>query len=415
MANTVMGVEKEFVLESARDSKSALRLHKAGWSGEARIVSVDQDRIDIELRGAAAAVAPWDPVAVYFDYHGTTLSFAAKARKVLEDRVSLEMPIHLVRAPKRRHVRVPAPRGFSASFILANERVKLDYPESGEYVDIAEPDGPAGFDVSSMPSLVASFRQRAQGISSENAIVMWKGRAPESLEERIVARLGKVLYIPSTSTGLPVSDPYPEGRIVTASEEEDFEGPSIFTEGSKLARLLMEKALAGINAEIWCPIRYYQYIVGCVRLVNSGERRIAFDLAAVDLAWEFSRILAFLLHRHDYFKTAATNPPSPRAASLVDLSPSGCLIAVSLASLQIRLQPGTLIDLELKAPGGPASLRGRVARRYDDGRSSYYGIAFEEVREEDAARLHRLLYGKAWDPADDRGESGAAPAAGAAP
>ncbi|MBP7096703.1 MAG: PilZ domain-containing protein [Spirochaetia bacterium] len=413
MASTVTGVEKEFVLETARDLKTLLRVHKAGWSGEARLASVDPDRLDLELRGAAAAMASWDPVAVYFDHHGTTLSFVAKARKVLEDRVSLEMPERLVRAPKRRHVRVAAPRGFSATFILANERVKLDYPESGEYVDVAPPEGPAGFDASSMPALVASFRQRAQAISSEHAIVMWKGRAPDTLEERIVARTGKALYIPSTSTGLPVSDPYPEGRIVTASEEEDFEGPSLFTEGSKLARLLVEKAIAGVNAEIWCPIRYYQYVVGCVRLVNSGERRIAFDLAAVDLAWEFSRILAWLLHRHDYFRTASSNPPSPRAASLVDLSPAGCLVAVSLASLQIRLQPGTLVDLELRHPGGPTSLRGRVARRYDDGRNSYYGIAFEEVRPEDSERLHRLLYGKAWNPADDRGESGIPAPAGA--
>ena len=44
---------------------------------------------------------------------------------------------------------------------------------------------------------------------------MFKERHPETLEERLIVRTGKIYYLPTAAGGLPVVDPYVSPRIVT--------------------------------------------------------------------------------------------------------------------------------------------------------------------------------------------------------
>ena len=64
MASTVTGVEKEFVLETARDLKTPLRVHKAGWSGDARLATAQAGGA-IVAHAAARLATLLDEVAAY--------------------------------------------------------------------------------------------------------------------------------------------------------------------------------------------------------------------------------------------------------------------------------------------------------------------------------------------------------------
>ena len=51
---------------------------------------------------------------------------------------------------------------------------------------------------------------------------MFKERHPETLEERLIVRTGKIFYLPTVAGGLPLVDPYVSPRIVTRDIFADF-------------------------------------------------------------------------------------------------------------------------------------------------------------------------------------------------
>jgi hypothetical protein len=173
---------------------------------------------------------------------------------------------------------------------------------------------------------------------------------------------------------------------------EDFEGPAALAGGSRLGAYLVERAAGGLCSAVWCPVLYYRYTVGIVHLANVADRPKALDFAAVDLAWEFSRVLAWFLKRHAYFadEDAAAGH---RRGSVIDASPAGLLVELPPGSP--RLRPGSFIKLRIQFPGKSLALTARIARCYEEGGSRFYGLAFQEVAALDRATLATCLYGEA--------------------
>jgi hypothetical protein len=118
---------------------------------------------------------------------------------------------------------------------------------------------------------------------------------------------------------------------------------------------------------------------------------MALDFGAVDLAWEFSRILAWFLKRHGYFAESAGGA-SPKRGSIIDASPAGILAALPVGGPKIEL--GTVIRLRLGLKDKSIVCSGKVARRYNEGGMSFCGIAFMDLSAQDTATLSLSLYGE---------------------
>lgn len=393
MAEQVNHVETEFILKEAQNLGIPLHIQGAGKRLLSRVRDLRKDAIWMDLPAQAGKhFAPWESLSAYFDFHGKDMTFSTKVVKQEGDHLVLAYPVRLLRSPARRHPRVPCPRGFALEISLQNEKVRLDYPQCGEYSDVSLPDLHEGFDISSLNALIESFRQRSGRLASESRVVLFKDRPPQGIEELMLTRFGKTLFIPSTRSPLPAADPYPESRIITARMAEEFEGPEGIVEGSRFEHALVAKIGRGINAEVWCPILYYQYVVGYVYLANRADRPVSMDFSVVDCAWEFSRVLAFYLKTHDYFKASQLNEPVPHEASIVDLSASGCLLSIPHTALAMRIKTGAHLDLRLSYSDGSVSARGRVVRRFDDKDGAYYGVAFQDLGPEVLRTLFPRIY-----------------------
>ena len=368
-------------------------MHGAGKSFSARIQDIKKDAMRMELPELSdKSVVPWEVFSVYFSFHGKDLTFRSKALKQEGKYFTLGYPDRMLRSPSRKHPRVPCPKGFALELTLENEKVRLDYPQCGEYSDVSLPDLHEGFDVSSLNALIESFRVRSSSMASESRVVLFKNRPPEGIEETLIAHFGKTLYIPSTRSSLPSTDPYPESRIITSAMVSDFEGPEALLEGSRLERAMVSKIGKAVNAEVWCPIQYFQYVVGYVYLANRADKPMSMDFSVVDCAWEFSRVLAFYLKTHDYFKASQRNDPITHETGIVDLSASGCLLSIPHTALAMRIKTGSLLDLRLTHPEGSLSTRGKVVRRYDDKDGAYYGVSFQDLGPQELRKLFPSLY-----------------------
>ncbi len=393
MAEQVNHVETEFILKEALNLGIHLYMQGAGKSLSSTIKEIRKDAILVHLpESTGKRFVPGEMLTAYFDFHGKDMTFRTKVIRQEPEHLDLAYPDRLLRSPARRHPRVPCPRGFSLEFILENEKVRLDYPQCGEYSDVSLPDLHEGFDISSLNALVDSFHKRSTGMASESRVVLFKDRVPQGIEELMLAHYGKTLFIPSTRSPLPAADPYPEPRIITSGMIQEYEGPEGIVDGSRFDHALVSKIGRSINAEVWCPIQYYQYVVGYVYLANRADRPVSMDFSVVDCAWEFSRVLAFYLKTHDYFKASQRNDPMTHAAGIVDLSASGCLLSIPHTTLALRIKTGTVLDLQLGHPEGSFSTRGRVVRRYDDKGGAYYGVAFQDLGPEDLRKLFPKIY-----------------------
>jgi hypothetical protein len=173
-----------------------------------------------------------------------------------------------------------------------------------------------------------------------------------------------------------------------------FEGPTVFLEGSALERSRAEKTAAGIVSELYCPILYYQYVVGYVYLMNDEERKTCLDYRTVDFAWEFSHILAYSLKVNNYFKLDDDYVADPYKPQVVDLSAGGCLLSMPKSTFKVKLQSGSVLDINISRDDAADSvtMKGRVARKFDDRDNEYYGVAFLNAEQDALVELRKSLY-----------------------
>ena len=393
MAVRIDRVEREFILGTAAESKTEARLRAAGRSIPCRLSASGGEGVAFSVESGDPAFSPRELVSVCFDFRGQSVAFDAPVIKAGAGKVELGIPETMYRSLSRRWPRVRAPKGFTVDILLPDEQLRLDCPESEEWSDVELPELREGLDSRSLATLVESFKSKASLMASEGRVVMYKDKGPSDIAEEMAARLGRVLYVPSTNAGLPIADPYPSGRIVTREMAEDFEGAPVVAQGTKLASYLRARAAEGLNSALWCPVVYYRYSVGVVLMMNDRDRPRSLDFGAVDLAWEFSRILAWFLKRHGYFADSATGEVAPRMGGLIDASPAGLLMA--LPSGGPKIDQGAIIRLRLGL-GADKTIccSGKVARKYQEGGMNFFGLAFMDFSAEDRAVLSLELYGE---------------------
>ncbi|HET7838591.1 MAG TPA: PilZ domain-containing protein [Rectinemataceae bacterium] len=392
MAVRIERVEREFILVSAAEARTEARLQAAGRTLRCRIVSVGDGRLALAHTASDfAQLKARQRVSVYFDFRGQGVSFTAPVLNSGPESIDLGPPEGMYRSLSRRWPRVPPPSGLAVDFILPDAELKLDCPESVEWAEVELPELQQGLETGDLSSLVASFKAKAETLAGEGRVIMFKDRSPLDAAQEMAAKLGRVLFVPSTLGGLPQVDPYPRGRIITRDMAEDFEGLSALVEGSPLGSYLAGRAAGGLASAVWCPVVYYRYTVGMVELSNGTGRPKSLGLTAVDLAWEFARVLAWFLRRHGYFGSARETE-GVRRGSIIDASPSGLL--VELPAKGPRFVDGSLIKIRLSAGDWSLACAARVARRYGDGNTDFYGLAFQALMPDEVAGIARGLYGE---------------------
>ncbi len=387
MAVRIERVEREFILGTAAESKIEIRIQAPGNLIKSRILSIEGGRLVLALPASAPKFHPRSRISVFFDFRGQGVAFESSVVSSSEGSLTISFPEHMYRSLSRRWPRVAAPKDLVVEFLLPDAQLKLDCPESDEWTEVELPELREGLDSESLAGLVESFKEKASAMSSEGRVVMYKDKGPQDAAEEAAAKFGRVLYAPSTLGSLPIGDPYPSGRIVTLAMASDLEGPAAAAMGSRLSTRLKELAAEGISSILWCPILYYRYVVGMVIMSRSSG---ALDLGAVDLAWEFARVLAYFLKRHGYFADSGKGEAAT-AGSVVDASPSGLLVAVPRRGP--NFMPGSGLRLRLTIKNKSLVCTAKVARRYEESGMRFYGIAFSDISAADMSFISAGLYG----------------------
>jgi hypothetical protein len=382
-------VERDFMLAAAVEAGIPVLLRLEGNAFRCLLTGRAKDRIFLAPpEGAEIRLAPRESVSIHFDFRGQGVAFMARYLGMADEGLILETPDFMYRSLSRRWPRVPAPPGFDVGFIVPDSELDLDYPETRNKRDVELPELTHDLDYRDLPSLIESFKARARLIASEGKITMFKERGPGDIAEELCASFGLVLFIPSTEAGLPGEDPYRDGRIVTSAMAREFEGGGDVAGLSRLAAFLKASRTEGIYSAIWCPVVFYKYCVGIVSLLAYDGERNVLGFTAVDLVWEFTRVLAWFLKKHDYFSRESAEA---RKGRVVDVSPKGLLVAVDGSGPPFDLCAS--LDLRLRYESKSLICRARIARGFEHGGERFYGIELLGITSTEITELSRVLYG----------------------
>ncbi len=395
MIQSVSQIEKEFLIKTVSQNEQPVRFHGVSTAGTGLITTIEKTGMCVTLLDTmdGSLFSICERITGYFDCLGKTYAFETTVRDSKQKVLRVDPPVKLLRSLQRKFVRVRRPRDINVTFHLANEDITLDYPVCPEYISVDSPACAERFMGSTLQDLVCEFKREVGQKATENTIIMFRNRPPATFEEELVSKTGKVLFIPSTASPLPKQDPYPEGRIITESIEEQFEDPNFFVEGSHFERILKEKVARGISSEIWCPVVYYQYVVGYIYVSNAmGE---SFDVSMIDYLWDFSRILAFQLKKTGYFESSQrTSGPKGHAPKVLDMSPGGMLISLPKSEIRTPIREGSVFSVEVSHRDKTVECSARVVRRFEESDSTSYGTNFINLSSSDVMTLYEFLYRK---------------------
>ena len=343
-----------------------------------------------------------------FVYREQPMAFRAKILEVRETIVSTEMPAAVYKNLGRRYSRRALPTELEVSCSFKGDRYELSFPTTREFVQVVEPQRDSGFDPHDIRALVHEFNDRASDFATERALRMFKDRRPETQEERLIVRTGKIYYLPTVSGGLPLADPFIEPRIITRDifaeflRYEDMREDLIHDE---LLRFERNKKAEGILSELMIPLLFQEYVIGYVYLVNTQPGRQPFDLPVLETFHQFAKVLAYSLKVNGYFRSAPKKAKD-FAADVIDISAGGLLFSNSSRELSSSLLPGSDVELAIKAKGRTVKALATVRRVYRDATHSYIGVQYAQFAPEDFRFLFECLYGRDFTDEDAVGIEG---------
>ncbi len=412
MGTSIGRIEQEFILSNLVDQSIPVELQIRKIYIKGVMLSVEDKKLVFSSSDSGiTALKAGETGTFFFSFYSSTMTFSAKIIKE-GNPLELYMTGDIYKNLKRKYVRVKPDRDISLTFILQNAKVILDFPKTQEYESFDSEVFSANFESSDIQSLIAEFKGKASKISSENKIVMFRSRIPETFEEKIITETGKCFFISDTAAG---KLPDKKSRVAKISITSHYFLNRDGTEKPFLGKTLRQVDLdirkkygQGINAEMWCPVIYHEYVIGYVYLVNKKNRLVSFTEEDLSFCKDFCRVLAYVLDKQGYFdgKKKENNLFKPE---IIDISAAGLLFTHSEKRLSELLGLYGDVKLSLKMGQRKLQILSRVMRKYEYKGQFFYGIQFLEIEPEDFRFLFDYVYGRSFTDDDDRLWEGGAP------
>lgn len=228
---------------------------------------------------------------------------------------------------------------------------------------------------------------------------------PDQIEEIIVSKTGRVLFIPSTNDVIP-KEPFIEGvPVLTAKEIDD-----AVENGTKELKIRnFEKSSDGIHSELYCPILYNEYVIGYVQLINKDDYKSIISNDILEFTHQFSKVLAFSLKINNYFREKKIGFEKFES-SIIDISASGLLFCSNSKKLDKSFFIYTDLTAEIFLGGNTINADCRIMRKFKNDDLIFYGLIFLDIEPEDFELLFLMLYGRKMTDKDrELWEGGSAP------
>jgi hypothetical protein len=395
MGTALSRIEKEFILMNLIEKRAPVELRCRSQRIACTISEMSRDMMVVEAGDSLPDyIKKTVPVEAFFNFKGKRMTFKSLVDGLEDRKVTLTIPEGIYRDLSRKFERISNPEDVTISFWVQGRKFDLSFPKA-ENAEVPEEEPAAnGFDPSRIADLLRAFREKAREFASENKIVMFRERKPESIEEKIVAKTGRILVYPQSFGGdKDVSLLSPK---VLAQEEvviaQTKEGEELFQVLADISAINVEKEKKGIVQDMYCPILYQEYVAGYLYLVSFKDAPAKFGQKVVDYVLQFSRLLSYALKVNGYFKAEPVREKLDKI-ELIDMSASGLLFCLDIEEFQDVFTLYQDLDITIHMKDREIAAVGRIMRKFNDKGRIYIALHFFQMEDEAKTFLIEYLYG----------------------
>jgi hypothetical protein len=408
MATTIQRIEKEFFLKVLYDEQTPIVCLRSRREYTLIMDKPAGTGLSLKAERHIPGLYPRKKLRLMAYLGGTALTFSVEIISVKHGpeyiHILAKPPQYLYKNLERAYARIPGPSNLQLHVSYTGERYVLDYPKTAEFqAPDAISQAMLRMNPQNFTGLVAQIGAWIKGFAAGYKLILFSDAKPASIEERLLAQTGKTLYLPAAREGeFPQADPFPQGRIITEDAFRRFL-ENAGTEPDELdgavSRFLQDKADAGIRAEAYVPILFYEYAAGYLYVWCGDEEKRPFDYEVLSILFEFAAALAFSLKENGYFEGGHLDG-KPLKGNIVDISVSGLLFTSPLGAWTSMLEPGDELSVKLTTPGRTIECGAVIARRYWDRLLTCFGCRFTGMNPADLRFLFEFLYGRPFTGGD---------------
>jgi hypothetical protein len=403
MATPIKRIEKDYLLKVLYDDQIPILYLRNRTEYVMRLEKPAKQDIQLQADRPIPGLKPRKKMDLMFDHLGKVVTFSIEVGSLRNNHIIAEAPEFLYKNLGRSHSRVVPPPDLQIQFTLQGDRYSLSFPTIAEYESMEIDAFKQRLDPRNFSGLIDQLGEWSKGFANGHKLILFKDAKLNIIEEKILAETGKTIFLPSTTGTLPQTDPYPKKRLVTADMlkrylESTGVGEAYLDEAA--SRFIRSKFDNGIFAEVWVPVFFQEYVIGCIHLwISSKEGLPPLDYGIIDTLYQFAQVLAFSLKINGYFDSGRIKN-EPFAGNVIDISTSGLLFAYPRSNFAESLLLDTELLIKLTAPMRTVNAIARIVRRYNDKTTFYFGCRFLDMSPEDTRFLFEFIYGKPFTEAD---------------
>ncbi|GHU30373.1 hypothetical protein FACS1894172_03520 [Spirochaetia bacterium] len=399
MATVVKQIEKEFLISMLYSEQIPVRYLRNRTEYVFKVISVVGKEIQFHINQPITGLKPRMKMTLLFTYKNIQFSCSVVTITVTNEYVRTFLPDVIYTNLDRSYARVIPPPVMEVQCYYNEDRYVLPFPQlAPENVPIL----PAANHT--FKNTNEAFKQLATWIHpffDNLQVISFRGENFTGTEERLISDLGKIIYLPSIDKGFPRSDS--SGRLVTYDLFKQYlenKGQNASYLDQAIAQLLASKAMEGVICDLWIPMFFLNYVVGCIHLWKMQTDKVPFKESDITILNQYAASLVSTMQSEGYFVAGYINKKLIKC-QVIDMSVSGFRIAYPDSSFSSTLKLNGEITVEITCAKRSISVQAKIVRQYRTNVAAFVGCRFLNLKTEDLRFLFEFLYGKQFTNSDD--------------
>ena len=392
MATAVKRVERDFLLNALCSEKIPISYFRNRIEYYLTIKDVDKTSLHLNADDLINGLGPKNKVSFVFMYKNIRFSFSTVVKEIQNKHITTFIPEALYKNLDRSYARVNLPEGITVQCKYIDEGYVLPFPIlSGKSPYSGAPED----DAIDFDSALAQMAFWAESYADSFEMISFKEKKLSSIEEVLISEHGKSLFLPQVSDGLPQED---KGiNIITVNDYKAYlktHQPELKDTKEALDQFIASKQNNDIISDMWLPLLFYEYIIGCIHLWKMRtSTKLPFDESVLESARQFAGGIVTAMKKGGYFNAGLLKDKVIQG-KIANISASGFCLAYPISPFSETLKVKVEIAVRLSAANRTINTTAKIVRQYQNRGVWFIGCRFLNMIPEDKRFIYESIYGE---------------------
>jgi hypothetical protein len=399
MATAIQRIEKEYLLGALHYKGIPLKCFVEKNEFTFTLRDIGKDQLVFASKKNLAGFQKDAKIEMKFSVYSTQaniITFSVYIYEVASTYLVTSIPDCLYKNLQRSYSRVLQPAELSISIKKSGFYYDLNYETLQADKVPAFESYPESVNEDNIETLINMnfdwIKQKTDGYQ----LVLFKNKPPASVEEKAVAKQGKILSISIPDGGFPSGmensmELFFTEESLVAFLVDNREPPDMAQK--KVTEMIRRRVSQGIYSDCFIPIIFSSYIIGYVRVWMREDGKAPLTRDMIEKIRQFTAIIAFFLEHENLFDEGKKELPvlTPR---LLDISVSGFLFVLELDKEKIFYESNDVLTVSITISNRVIRCKAVIIRNYASKTYAFYGCKFDDMELEDIRFLFESIYGK---------------------